>query len=199
MTIANPRALKSSLRQIQRLQKTVSRRQKGSANRRKAVRQLAKAHLRVANVRSNALHQATSQLTKTKSAIVLEDLNVSGMLRNHPLARAIADVGLYEFRRQMSYKGQWYGCRILLAEPFYPSTKRCSCCGSVKGEMELGQRTYECDGCGLVMDRDLNAALNLEQLITASSAGIDACGKGVRPGIPAVLDEAGTEPQFTSG
>jgi putative transposase len=199
MTIANPRALKSSLRQIQRLQKTVSRRQKGSANRRKAVRQLAKAHLRVANVRSNALHQATSQLTKTKSAIVLEDLNVSGMLRNHHLARAIADVGLYEFRRQMIYKGQWYGCRILLAEPFYPSTKRCSCCGSVKGEMELGQRTYECDGCGLVMDRDLNAALNLEQLITASSAGIDACGKGVRPGIPAVLDEAGTEPQFTSG
>ena len=195
--IENPRALKSGLRQIKRLQRTLSRRQKGSANRRKAVKRLAKAHLGVANIRSNALHQATSLLTKTKSAVVLEDLNVSGMLRNHLLAQAIADVGLYDFRRQMSYKGAWYGCPVFFADRFYPSTKRCSACGNIRSEMSLDERMYACEACGLVIDRDLNAALNLEQLITASSAGIDACGEGVRLGIPAVLEEAGTEHQST--
>lgn len=168
--IKNPRALKSGLRKIKRLQRTVSRRLKGSANRRKALRQLAKAHLRVANIRKDAIHQATGQLTKTKSAIVLEDLNVSGMLRNHHLAQAIADVGLYEFRRQMSYKGHWYGCEVLLADPYYPSTKRCSHCGNVKAAMDLDQRTYACEVCGLVIDRDLNAAINLEQLLTTGSS-----------------------------
>ncbi len=163
--IENPRALKSNLSKIKRLNRIVSRRHKGSANRGKAVKQLAKAHLRVANIRKDALHQATSLLTKTKSAIVLEDLNVSGMLRNHHLAQAIADVGLYEFRRQMSYKGAWYGCQVFLADPFYPSTKRCSCCGNVKAAMSLGERTYTCEVCGLVIDRDLNAALNLEQVL----------------------------------
>ncbi len=94
---------------------------------------------------------------------MLEDLNVSGMLRNHHLAQAIADVGLYEFRRQMAYKGEWYGCQVFLADRYYPSTKRCSHCGHVKAEMDLGQRVYACDVCGWVMDRDLNAAINLEQ------------------------------------
>jgi putative transposase len=163
--IENPRALKSRLRKIKRLQRVVSRRQKGSANRRKAVAKLANAHLRVANIRKDALHQATSLLAKTKSAIVLEDLNVSGMLRNHHLAQAIADVGFYEFRRQMSYKGEWYGCQVFLAGRFYPSTKRCSHCGNVKVEMDLSERIYACDVCSLVIDRDLNAALNLEQLL----------------------------------
>jgi putative transposase len=160
--IENPRALKSSLRQIKRLQGTVSRRKPGSANRRKAAAKLAKAHLRVANIRKDALHQATSLLTKTKSAIVLEDLNVSGMMKNHPLAQAIADVGFYEFRRQLTYKGEWYGCQVFLADRYYPSTKRCSNCGNIKAGMDLGERVYECEVCGLIVDRDLNAALNLE-------------------------------------
>ena len=191
----NPRALKNALRRIQHLQRTVSRRHPGSANRRKAVQALARAHQRVANLRKDRLHQITSLLTKTKSAVVLEDLNVSGMLHNHHLAQAIADVGFYEFRRQMLYKGAWYGCRVYFADPFYPSTKRCSRCGSVKRQIDLSQRVYRCDTCGLVMDRDLNAALNLEQLPTASSAGSYACGEGVSPVDPAVLGEAGTEPQ----
>jgi putative transposase len=101
----NRRALKSALTKLKRLQRVVSRRQKGSANRQKAVRQLAKAHLRAANIRKDALHQATTYLTKTKSAIMLENLNVSAMMQNHPLAQAIADVGMYEFRRQLAYKG----------------------------------------------------------------------------------------------
>ncbi len=166
MYFENPRALKTALTKLKRLQRVVSRREKGSANRQKAVRQLAKAHARVANIRKNALHQATSLLTKTKSAIVLENLNVSGMLKNHHLAQAIADVGMYEFRRQMIYKGKWYGCEVLLADRFYPSTKRCSQCGNIK-EISLAEREYHCEnqGCGHVMDRDLNAAINLEQLL----------------------------------
>jgi putative transposase len=192
--IENPRALKSSLRKIKRLQRVVSRRKKGSANREKAVRHLAKAHLRVANVRKNALHQVTSRLARTKSAVVLENLNVSGMLRNHHLAQAIADIGWYEFRRQMTYKGAWYGCQIFLADPYFPSTRRCSCCGSLKADMALSQRQYVCEACGLSIDRDLNAARNLEGLLvggndvdrmietTASSAGSHACGEDVSPG-----------------
>ena len=160
----NPRALKSALARLKRLQRVVSRRQKGSANRNKAVKLLAKAHYHVANIRKDALHQATTYLAKTKSVIVLEDLNVGGMLKNHHLAQAIADVGMSEFRRQLIYKGAWYGCEILVADRFYPSTKRCSRCGEVKPVMSLGEREYQCEACGFVIERDLNAAINLEQL-----------------------------------
>jgi len=173
----NPRALKSALTKLKRAQRVVSRRQKGSANRKKALRQLAKIHYRVANLRKDALHQATTLLAtlaparsagETKSAIMLENLNVSGMLKNHHLAQAIADVGLYEFRRQLVYKGAWSGCQISFADRFYPSTKRCSQCGQVKPVMSLGERVFRCEGCGLVIDRDLNAAINLEQLLYRS-------------------------------
>jgi putative transposase len=198
--VENPQALRNGIQRVKRLQRTVSRRQKGSANRKKAPEQLARAHLRVANVRRDALHQATSLLAKTKSAVALEDLNVSGMLKDHHLAQAIADVGMYEFRRQMTYKGEWYGCRVHFADACYPSTKRCSNCGNVKPEMGLGERVYECDVCGMALDRDLNAARNLEQLLsTGSSPGSYACGEGVRPGQPAVLAEAGTEHQSACG
>jgi putative transposase len=193
--IENPRALKSSLSRIKRLQRVVSRRQKGSANREKVVKQLARAHLRIANVRNNALHQITSRLARTKSAVVLEDLNVSGMVKNHHLAQAIADVGFYEFRRQMVYKGQWYGCQVILADPFYPSSKCCSQCGHTKAEMSLSERVYICDHCGLMIDRDLNAAINLEQLTTGSSPERYACGESVSLGFQAVLVETGTEQQ----
>ena len=137
MVVENPRALRRDLAKLRRRQRCVSRRQKGSANRAKAVKQLAQAHRRVANVRQNALHQATSRLAKTKSVVVLEDLNVRGMLQNHHLAQAIADVGMAEFRRQLTYKGAWYGCAVVVANRFYPSTKRCSSCGQVKTEMSL--------------------------------------------------------------
>jgi putative transposase len=160
----NPHALKSALSKLKRLQRVVSRRQKGSVNRQKAVKQLAKAHFRVSNIRKDALHQATSYLAKTKSAVVLENLNVSGMMKNHHLAQAIADVGIYEFRRQLQYKGEWYGCEVLLADRFFPSTKRCSQCGNEKA-VDLAERVYCCEYCGQVIDRDLNAAINLEQLL----------------------------------
>jgi putative transposase len=167
--IDNPRALKQAQTKIRRLQRRVVRRQRGSANRKKAVRQLARAHYRVANIRKEAVHQATSRLAKTKSAIVLEELNVGGMLKNHHLAQAIADVGLYEFRRQLRYKGAWYGCEVLIADRYYPSSKRCSSCGQVKPVLALSERVYRCGYCGLEIDRDWNAAINLEQLLYPGS------------------------------
>jgi putative transposase len=117
------------------------------------------------------------------------------MMKNHHLAQAIVDVGFYEFRRQMVYKGQWYGCKVILADPFYPSSKRCSHCGHTKVKMDLSERVYICDHCGLRIDRDLNAAINLEQLTTGSSPERNACGEDVSPGFQAVLVEAGTEQQ----
>jgi cytidyltransferase-like protein len=102
-----------------------------------------------------------------KRPIVPQDdrAEVLASLKNHRLAQAIADVGLYEFRRQMSYQGGWHGCEILIADRFYPSSKRCSGCGQVKPDLMLNEREYRCEYCGLVIDRDLNAAINLEQLL----------------------------------
>ena len=190
-TIPNPHALKQNLRKVKRLQRAVSRKVKGSANRRKAVQKLARTHQRVAYLRQNALHQATTPLAKTKSAVGVEDLNVSGMLKNHTLARAIADVGLAEFRRQLEYKAVWYGCRIVVADRFFPSSKMCSRCHQVKAELLLSERVFQCDVCGFTCDRDLNAALNLEwytrrvsevEGLAASSAdNANACGENVSP------------------
>lgn len=185
VTYANPRALTQAQQKLRRLQRQLARQQKGSRNREKTRRKIARLHYRIANIRRDALHQATSSIVaKTKpaaerpSVVVIEDLNVSGMLQNHHLARAIADVGLYEFGRQLHYKATWAGSEIVVADRWYPSSKRCSRCGTLKAELDLSERMYECACCGLVMDRDLNAARNLVQLIsTASSAGSNACGE----------------------
>lgn len=198
--IENPKALKTSLDKIKRLQRTVSRRKKGSENRKKAVRKLAQAYARVENVRKNALHQATTWLAKNKSVVVLETLNVDGMKRNRKLAQAISDVGFYEFNRQLQYKGAWYGCEVVLADPFFPSSKTCSRCGHKKDELSLSERAFHCEKCGVELDRDLNAAINLEKLATttASSAGSHACGEDVRPASLADLDETGTKQQISN-
>lgn len=194
--IPNPRALQRNLRKVKQLQRKVSRKVKGSANRRKAVKRLARAHRRVANIRRDALHQATTTLAKTKSVIVMEDLHVSGMLKNHTLARAISDVGLGEFRRQLDYKTTWYGSRLMMADRFFPSSKKCSRCRSVKEELSLSERVFKCGVCGFECDRDLNAALNLAWLAGSSPDTLNACGESVRPvSFQAILGEAGTERQ----
>jgi len=120
-------------------------------------------------------------LAKTKSAIVVEDLSVHNMMRNHSFARRIADAGWGEFKRQLSYKTTWYGSRLVVAPKFYPSSKTCSRCGHVKQALTLAERTFTCSVCGLEIDRDLNAARNLERLATGSSPGSDACGDRARP------------------
>jgi putative transposase len=123
----------------------------------------------VANQRGNTLHQFTSRLAKTKSVVVIEDLHVAGMLKNHHLAQAIGDVGFSEFRRQLTYKAAWYGCRVVVASRWEPSSKTCSLCGWVDDDLSLADRTFHCEHCGLVLDRDLNAAINLAKLAGSSS------------------------------
>ena len=176
----NPRHLRTCLKKLKRLQRAVSRKQKGSRNRRKAAQRLGRLHRKVANQRANTLHQFTSRLAKTKAVVVIEDLNVSGMLKNHHLAQAIGDVGFYEFRRQLTYKAAWYGCQVLLASRWEPSSKTCSGCGWVDEDLTLADRVFRCEQCGLILDRDLNAALNLSKLAKlagSSSERQNACGE----------------------
>jgi putative transposase len=172
----NPKALGKNIKKLKKLGRLVSRKQKGSKNRRKAADQLAKFHKKVSDIRKDTLHKITTHLTKTKSVIVIENLNVSGMMKNHCLARAIGDVGLSEFRRQIEYKGIWRGCQVIVADRFFPSSKRCCDCGQIKRDLTLSDRVYVCS-CSNEIDRDLNAAINLEQYGTASSAGNHAYGE----------------------
>ena len=174
--IPNPRHLKRRLKKLKRLQRVVSRRQKGGKNRKKAVRKLAKLHRQIKNQRRNTLHQVTTRLAKTTSVLVIEDLNVSGMLKNHHLAQAIGDVGFSEFKRQLLYKASWYGSRVILADRWEPSSKRCSGCEWVDADLTLSDRTFHCVACGLVLDRDLNAAINLAKLAGSLSDSLNACG-----------------------
>ncbi|NEN91647.1 MAG: IS200/IS605 family element transposase accessory protein TnpB, partial [Okeania sp. SIO3H1] len=116
------------------------------------------------DIRADTLHKLTTWLAKNHSTIVIEDLNVSGMLKNHKLASAIADCGFYEFKRQLTYKCEWYGSELVIADRFYPSSQLCSHCGQ-KQKMPLHKRTYECTACGFTADRDFNAAVNLENYV----------------------------------
>jgi putative transposase len=179
--IPNPKPLKRRLKKIKRLHRAITRKQKGSNNRKKAAHRLGTAYRKVSNQRANTLHQVTTRLAKTKSVLVIEDLSVAGMLKNHHLAQAIADVGFAEFRRQLLYKAAWYGSRVVLAARWEPSSKTCSGCGWVHEDLALSDRVFVCcnparPDCGLVLDRDLNAALNLAQLAGSSSDSHNACG-----------------------
>ncbi len=172
----NPKAFTKAQRTLRIRQKAVSRRQKGSANRRKAAARVARVHRRVANIRKDAIHKMTTSIAKSASVIVVEDLNVSGMLKNHCLARALSDASLSEIHRQFAYKSKWNGAALIKADRFYPSSKRCSGCGAKKDSMSLSERMYCCEACGLVIDRDLNAAINLKMWPTVASAS--ACCPG---------------------
>ncbi|MFX1475854.1 MAG: RNA-guided endonuclease InsQ/TnpB family protein [Promethearchaeota archaeon] len=165
----NPRALPRFARKLRRAQRSLSRKKRGSRNRAKARHRLQNLHVRVANIRRDALHKTTVWLAKTKSATIIEDLCVEGMLKNHRLAGAVADAGFGELRRQLTYKTRWYGSRLHYAPRSYPSSKRCSRCGHIKEVMPLSLRVYRCEQCGLVLGRDLNAARNLLWLLVAAS------------------------------
>ena len=153
---------------------------------------LAKLHLKIFNIRQDALHKLTTYLAKSHGKIVVEDLHVSGMLKNRRLARAIAEVGFFKFRRQLEYKCGWYGSQLVVAPRTYPSSKKCSSCGHKKNELTLSEREYHCEQCGLRIDRDLNAALNL---VTVSLPETQtACGEDVR----LVVDPLGLTEKQTS-
>ncbi|OGS50652.1 MAG: hypothetical protein A3K65_08960 [Euryarchaeota archaeon RBG_16_68_12] len=192
--VENPRALHRHERKLKRLQRAVSRKVKGSTNRRDAARALARLHLKISNVRKDALHKATTKLARTKSVIVVEDLGVRGMMANHRLAKSIADAGWGEFFRQLEYKTAWYGSRLVVADRFFPSTKMCSQCGNVKETISQIERMYSCERCGMVMDRDLNAAINISRwpgvartLKTPVESGVPLTATSAQP-----LGEAGT-------
>jgi putative transposase len=180
--IPNPRHLKHHLEKIKRFHRAVSRKQKGSQSREKAAGRLGRLYRKVANQRANTLHQLTSQLAKTKSVVVIEDLNVADMLKNHHLAQAIADVGFGAFRRQLVYKAAWCGCPVVLADRWEPSSKTCSGCGWVDEALKLADRMFRCRTpqrpCCLVKDRGSNAALNLVKLADSSPGNANACGEG---------------------
>jgi putative transposase len=167
------KAYKKAQKKLAKLQRSVSRKVQGSANRKKAIKRLSKEHYRVACVRKDAIHKLTTYLAKNHSEIVIEDLNVSGMLKNHRLASAIADGGFYEFRRQLEYKCEWYGSKLIVVNRFYPSSKTCSNCGFIHKELTLKERTFVCPNCDFSLDRDLNAAINLSK---AGSFSVTACG-----------------------
>lgn len=155
-----PRALKAAQRRLRRANKALSRKRKGSANRVKARHAVAQVHLTVAHRRSDFLHQLTSRLARTKRAVAVESLNVSGMVRNRRLARAVSDAGFGEFIRQLEYKSAWYGSKLWAADRWYPSSKTCSACGVINAGLTLSDRTWICQ-CGAEHDRDHNAARNL--------------------------------------
>jgi putative transposase len=141
----------------------------------KARRRLARLHARIANIRKDATHKATTRLVKTYRRIGIEDLHVRAMVRNRHLARSIMDDGFGEFRRQLEYKARFYGVVVVVTDRWFPSSKTCSCCGSVKAELALSQRQFRCCACGFESDRDRNAALNLEPV--AASSAVSACGE----------------------
>ena len=160
-------------KRLRRLQRKVSRKyemnKEGSrfvktCNITKVEKSIRLLHRKITNVRTNHIHQATSAIAKTKpSAVVTEDLNVKGIMKNHHLSKAIAGQKLHEFVRQMKYKCEKIGANFIQANRWFPSSKLCSCCGQIKSDLKLSDRTYECD-CGLKIDRDLNVAINLSKL-----------------------------------
>jgi putative transposase len=199
--IEAPKPLEKALRLLKRRSKQLSRKQKKtvveqdpetgkerrrtvfSRNYEKAALRLARLHRRVRNIRRDFLHKVATELAKAKPVLVVEDLNVRGLARNGSLSRAILDVGWGAFRRMLEYKCAWYGAVLLIAPWDFPSTKRCSRCGWVGPALPLSQRVFHCGACGLEVDRDLNAALNLRNYglaalkgPTGSSPGSDACG-----------------------
>ena len=155
-----PKALAAGMKQQQRLAKSLSRKQKGSHHHRDAAAKLGRHHRHVANVRRHFLHQVSNELVKTHDRLVIEDLNVSGMLQNRHLARAISDAGWGEFARIVGYKQAWHGGTLAVADRWYPSSKLCPACDAIRGDLTLADRVFTC-GCGYSADRDCNAAVNL--------------------------------------
>jgi putative transposase len=160
-----PKPLKKYLKKLKRMQRSLSRRLKGSNNRPEIKEKIASAHAKITNIRRDSLHKLTSFLTDNFGGIVIEDLNVSGMLKNRKLSRAIADIGFFEFRRQLEYKSKYKGNYLLIADRWFPSSKLCSNCGHKKEQLKLSERVYHCETCGQSRDRDLNAAINLKKLL----------------------------------
>jgi putative transposase len=188
LEVANPRHFPRAEQRLAHAQRIASRRQgpkpglASSKRWKKANARVQRIHATVRYTRGNLIHETTTMLAKNYDVIVVEDLNVAGMVKNHSLAKHISDAAWGEFTRQLEYKTTWYGSTLLRVDRFYPSSKTCSRCGTVKATLSLDERKYHCETCGLTTGRDLNAAINLaRQGLPATSSGT-GCGGEVRPG-----------------
>jgi putative transposase len=185
--VDTPRNYLKSEKRLAHAQHIASRRQgpgpgKAPSNRwKKANGRVQKIHTNVANARKNLIHETTTMLAKNYDVIVVEDLNIAGMLKNHSLAKHISDAAWGEFVRQLTYKTKWYGSTLVKADRFYPSSKTCSSCGTVKAKLLLNERMYNCEACGLAIDRDVNAAINLARLGLAGTNSVTGREGEVRP------------------
>lgn len=192
---ANPRSFDKHARRLTKYQRMMARRapkpgQKASNNYRKAKAKAGRVHARIADTRANTIHQTTTTLVKRYDIVCIEDLNVAGMVKNKRHARAISDAGFGEFRRQLAYKTQWYGKKLIIIDRWHPSSRLCHVCGWKNSELKLSDRHWTCRDCGTRHDRDLNAAKSI------ASAGLAdyACGGEIRPQHPVPLDGANTGP-----
>ena len=174
--IPNPRSLDVRLKALRKAQQALSRKTMGSVRRGKAKEHVARLHARVTDARMDAINKATTMIARTHSVVCIEDLNVTGMMKNHSLARRLSDASLGEFRRQLEYKIMGTGTVLRVVDRWYPSSKTCSNCGTVKAKLSLNERVYQCDVCGLSIDRDLNAAINI---MVAGSAPETLNARGV--------------------
>ena len=174
--IPNPRHDASELRRKRMLSQSLARKRKGSKNRFRARTKLARIHARVADRRRDALHKLSTRLVRENQVIVVESLNVAGMVRNHSLARVISDAAWRMLLTMLGYKCEWYRRNLVEVDRFFPSSKTCHCCGFVLESLPLSVREWTCPSCGVVHDRDENAALNL----LAAGHAVTACGPGVR-------------------
>ena len=199
--IANPRHLEWNARRLARYQRRMARCQQGSANRARAAAKVARAHRKVRNARADFLNRASTRLVRQNDMIVIEDLNVTGMVRNRRLARAISGCGWGEFRRQLAYKCQRYGRELVVIDRWYPSSKICSACGHLLAKLSLRTRHWACPSCGARHDRDLNAAKNILAAGRAVARGVpgDACGADVRhSGSSRVRSAVNQEPRLVT-
>jgi putative transposase len=180
--IPNPRHLNKKLEKLKREQRWLSRKTKGSNNRKKQIEKVQTVHRKVRNTRKDFLHKVTSNMIAKYSGVVLEDLNVSGMMKNKKLSRHISDVGWYEFARQLEYKSLWNARHFIKIDRWYASSKICNECGSKKVDLKLSDRIYVCEDCGNIVDRDFNASKNILAeglnvlLTTVGHTGSNACG-----------------------
>ena len=175
--IANPRYERQDRARLARAQRRLSRKATGSANREKARVKVARVQARITDRRRDFLHKLTTRLARENQAVVIEDLNVRNMTRNHFLARAISDAAWRQMRAMLEYKCRWYGRDLIVIDRWYPSSKTCSACGHGAAILPLSVREWECATCGTRHDRDINAAIN----IRAAGLAALACGVGVRP------------------
>ncbi len=181
--VGNPKYFSKDEKRLAKAQRRLAKKKKGTQNRAKARLNVARIHAKIADRRRDYQHKLSTRIIRENQTICVESLQVKNMVKNHSLAKAISDVGWSEFVRQLEYKANWYGRMLVKIDTFYPSSKRCSCCGHILDSLSLDERFWLCPGCHSFHDRDINAAKN----VLAAGLAVSACGEAVRPGRASAL------------